>query len=251
MIKKLLTISIVLFAASLSAQPADLSIGGARDIYDGSLYPDKAVRTYSQTERIFPTRVIKAGSKASPLLQSNQQLTTLKFTSEGKTYDLPDYVALNRMVGLLVLKDGKIAYEHYDFGVTPNTKWMSMSVAKSFVSTLVGAAVKDGYITSLNDPVTKYLPQLSGSAYEGVSVRDLLMMASGVKWNETYTDPSSDRRKLLELQIASNKQGAIFDVMKTLSKASEPGKNFNYSTGETVLIGELAGTIKNNGALTV
>ena len=239
MIKKLLIISIVLFSIGLSAQPSDTSIGGARDIYDGSLYPDKAVRTYSRTERIFPTRVIKAGSKASPLLQSSQQLTSLKFISEGKTYDLPDYVALNRMVGLLVLKDGKIAYEHYDFGVTPNTRWMSMSVAKSFVSTLVGAAVKDGYISSLNDPVTKYLPQLSGSAYEGVSVRDLLMMASGVKWNETYTDPSSDRRKLLELQIASNKQGAIFDVMKTLSKASEPGKNFNYSTGETVLIGEL------------
>ena len=114
-----------------------------------------------------------------------------------------------------------------------------MSVAKSFVSTLVGAAIKDGYISSLNDPVTKYLPQLSGSAYEGVSVRDLLMMASGMKWNETYTDPSSDRRKLLELQIASNRQGAIFDVMKTLPKASEPGKNFNYSTGETVLIGEV------------
>ena len=239
MIKKLLIISIAVFSIGLSAQPSDVSIGGARDIYDGSLYPDKAVRTYSQTERIFPTRVIKAGSKASPLLQSNQQLTTLKFTSEGKTYDLPDYIALNRMVGLLVLKDGKIAYEHYDFGVTPNTKWMSMSVAKSFVSTLVGAAIKDGYISSLNDPVTKYLPQLSGSAYEGVSVRDLLMMASGVKWNETYTDPSSDRRKLLELQIASNKQGAIFDVMKILPKASEPGKNFNYSTGETVLIGEV------------
>lgn len=239
MIKKVLTIFIVIFSAGVIAHPSDISIGGAIDIYDGSLYPDKAVRTYSQTERIFPTRVIKAGSKLTPLLQSSQQLTSLKFTSEGKIYDLPDYVALNRMVGLLVLKDGKIAYEHYDFGVTPNTKWMSMSVAKSFVSTLVGAAIKDGYITSLNDPVTKYLPQLLGSAYEGVSVRDLLMMASGVQWNETYTDPSSDRRKLLELQIASNKQGAIFDVMKSLSKASDPGKNFNYSTGETVLIGEV------------
>ena len=87
MIKKLLIISIVLFSIGLSAQPADISIGGARDIYDGSLYPDKAVRTYSQTERIFPTRVIKAGGKPSPLLQSKQQLSALKFTSEGKIYD--------------------------------------------------------------------------------------------------------------------------------------------------------------------
>ena len=112
MIKRLLIIGIILFSIGLGAQPSDAGIGGARDIYDGSLYPDKAVRTYSQTERIFPTRVITAGGKPSPLLQSNQQLTSLKFTSEGKAYDLPDYVALNRMVGLLVLKDGKIAYEH-------------------------------------------------------------------------------------------------------------------------------------------
>ena len=69
-----------------------------------------------------------------------------------------------------------------------------MSVAKSLVSTLVGAAIKDGYIASINDPVTKYLPQLSGSAYEGVSVRDMLMMASGVKWNETYVDPRPGAR---------------------------------------------------------
>ena len=206
-------VSIVLIASSIAgyAQPASSSkpdIGGARDIYDGSLYPDKAVRTYSNTELIFPTRIIKAGNKPSALPFSDKPLTSLQFKSEGKTYDLPDFVALNRMVGLLVIKDGKIAYEHYDFGLTANTRWMSMSVAKSFVSTLVGAAVKDGFISSINDPVTKYLPQLTGSAYEGVSVRDVLMMASGVKWDETYTDPASDRRKLLELQIASNKKGA-------------------------------------------
>jgi len=241
-LKILAAIVLIAFSITGYAQPASSSkpdIGGARDIYDGSLYPDKAVRTYSNTELIFPTRIIKAGNKPSALPLSDKPLTSLQFKSEGKTYDLPDFVALNRMVGLLVIKDGKIAYEHYDFGITANTRWMSMSVAKSFVSTLVGAAVKDGFISSINDPVTKYLPQLAGSAYEGVSVRDVLMMASGVKWDETYTDPASDRRKLLELQIASNKQGAIFEVMKTLSKASDPGKNFNYSTGETVLIGEI------------
>ena len=124
-----LAFGVMAFCIGASAQSTNSDIGGARDIYDGSLYPDKAVRTYSQTERIFPTRVIRAGGKPSPLLKSDKQLSSLKFTSEGKTYDLPDYVALNRMVGLLVLKDGKIAYEHYDFGVKPNTRWMSMSVA--------------------------------------------------------------------------------------------------------------------------
>ncbi len=215
------------------------NIGTAREIYDGSLYPDKAVLTYQNTDKIFPTRVIKASGSPSPLFLNEKQITSISFTSDGKKYDLPDYFALNRVVGLMVLKDGKIAYEHYDYGVKPETRWMSMSVAKSFVSTLVGAAIKDGYINSVDDTVVKYLPQLNGSAYQDVSVKDVLMMASGVKWNETYTDPNSDRRKLLELQILSNQKGAIFDIFKTLSKSTEPGKNFKYSTGETVLIGEI------------
>lgn len=220
-------------------ETAKLDIGSARDIWDGALFPDKAVRTYSNTDKIFPTRTIKAGKKPYPLPVSDNPIKALRFPSSGKTYDLPDYVALNRVVGLLILKNGKIVFEHYDFGFTPKARWMSMSIAKSFVSTLVGAAIKDGFIASINDPVTKYLPQLAGSAYENVSVRDILLMASGVKWNETYVDPASDRRKLLELQIASNKPGAIFDLMKSLSKASEAGTVFNYNTGETVLIGEI------------
>ena len=224
---------------ALAADAANLDIGSARDIYNGALFPDKAVRTYSNTDRIFPTRPIKAGAKAVPLPVSDKPLTALSFSSGGKTYDLPDYVALNRVVGLLILKDGKVVLEHYDFGFTPKSRWMSMSVAKSIVSTLVGAAVKDGFITGIKDPVTKYLPQLSGSAYDGVSVRDMMMMASGVKWDETYVDPASDRRRLLELQIASNKPGAIFDHMKSLAKGSGTGTAFNYNTGETILIGEV------------
>ena len=240
----LLCVSVFLFACALSGsaqakKEASLDIGTARDIWDGSLYPDKAVRTYSNTDKIFPTRTIKAGPKPFPLPPSAKPLKSLTFASAGKSYDLPDYVALNRIVGLLLIKDGTIAYEHYDFGFTPTSRWMSMSLAKSFVSTLVGAAIKDGFIGSVTDPVTKYLPQLAGSAYDKVSVRDVLMMSSGVKWDETYVDPRSDRRKYLEIQIASDKPGAIFDLMKGLPKAVEPGTKFNYSTGETVLIGEI------------
>lgn len=223
----------------LAKSPTEPDIGGARDIYDGSLYPDKAVRTFSNTDLIFPTRTVKAGGKTSPLPISDTPLGPVSFKSEGKEYDLPDYVALNRMVGLLVMKDGKVVFEHYDFGFKPEMRWMSMSVAKSFVSTLVGAAIKDGFISNVNDPVTKYLPQLAGGGYDGVTVRDMLMMASGVKWNETYTDPKSDRRTLLEHQIRSDRKGAIFEVMKPLPRATEPGKTFNYNTGETVLIGEV------------
>ena len=166
--------TLLLFASSLNQQKfaraeAESDIGSVRDIFDGALFPDKAVRTFSSTEKIFPTRTIKAGEKSYPLPMSDNPIKALSFSSGGKTYDLPDYVALNRMVGLLILKEGKIVFEHYDFGFTPKARWMSASIAKSFVSTLVGAAIKDGFIASISDPVTKYLPQLAGSAYENVS----------------------------------------------------------------------------------
>jgi CubicO group peptidase (beta-lactamase class C family) len=101
---------------------------------------------------------------------------------------------------------------------------------------LVGAALKQGLIASIDDPVTKYVPALMGGVYDDVSVRNLLQMASGVKWNETYTDPHSDRRKLLELQLAG-KPGSIVGYMKALPRAGAPGTIWHYNTGESFLVG--------------
>jgi CubicO group peptidase (beta-lactamase class C family) len=98
------------------------------------------------------------------------------------TYSLAEFMSVNRVAGLLILKDGKIANETYQYGNTQRTRWMSMSVAKSITSTLIGAAVKDGYIASIDDPVIKYVPRLAGSAYDGVTVRNVMMMASGARW---------------------------------------------------------------------
>jgi len=113
-----------------------------------------------------------------------------------------------------------------------------MSIAKSVTSTLFGAALGDGHILSLADPVVGYVPSLAGSAYEGASVRDVLMMASGVRWSETYTDPTSDRRRLLEAQIAQRPGGAV-EVMRSLPRAAPPGTVNTYSTGETQIAAEV------------
>lgn len=115
---------------------------------------------------------------------------------------------------------------------------MSMSIAKSITSTLIGAAVRDGFIRSLDDTITRYVPSLRGSAWDGVTVRHVLHMTSGVRWNETYTDPSSDRRRLLEAQIAQDPGGALA-VMRALPRAGEPGTVNNYNTGETQVAGEV------------
>lgn len=214
------------------------SIGSVRAMYNGALPPALAVTTFRNIDRLFPTRTVEHGPISHPLPLAETPPSDVRFTSKAASYTLDSYMAANRVSGLLVLKNGRIALERYAFGNGPRTRWMSMSVAKSITSTLIGAAIRDGAIGSLEDPVTRYVPRLAGSAYEGVSVRNILMMSSGVQWNETYTDPASDRRRLLEAQIAQQ-PGAAIDLMRSLARAAPPGTVNNYSTGETQIAGEV------------
>jgi CubicO group peptidase (beta-lactamase class C family) len=211
-------------------------IGTVTQVYDGALTSDIQVNTFRHIDRLFPVRAVKHGPSVPALARCDKPLTHLEFTSGGKPFDLIDYMALNRVTALLMLKDGKIAYEDYEMGNTEQTRWMSMSMAKSITSSLVGAAIQDGHIKSIDDPVTEYVARLRGSAYDGVSIRYLLQMASGVKWDETYTNPASDRRRMLEAQIAQ-RPGAIMDLMAKLPRMGAPGTIWNYSTGETFVAG--------------
>jgi CubicO group peptidase (beta-lactamase class C family) len=236
-------IALALLSACASVtQPAyphgSEKIGTVQEVYDGALFPDIQVNTFRNTDRLFSTRTVKRGSTVFPLPVSEKPLKNFRFSSNGKEYDLYDYVSLNRVSGLLVVKDGRIAFETYQLGNSKRTRWMSMSVVKSMTAALIGAAIKDGHIKSIDDPVTKYLPQLNGGAYEGVTVRNLLQMTSGVKWNETYTDPSSDRRRMLEVQNAQT-PGGVLELMSKLPRAAPPGTRWNYSTGETHVAGAL------------
>jgi CubicO group peptidase (beta-lactamase class C family) len=207
-------------------------------MYDGAVGPDLAVRTLSHTELLLPYRVVARGTTVALLAASTSAFPNIRFVSDGKTFDLYDYLAINRVAGLLVLKDGSIALEDYELGIGPQTRWASFSMAKSVASTLIGAAMVDGYIASLDDPVERYVPALRGSGYSGVTLRQILTMTSGVAWNETYTDPQSDRRKVLNLQLAG-KPGTILDYMATLKRRAPAGSVWNYSTGETFLLGAI------------
>jgi CubicO group peptidase (beta-lactamase class C family) len=224
-------------AAPTGATPAGADpIGTIREVYDGALTSDIEVNTFRHIDRLFPVRRVAHAATASALPKHSRQLGNFRFTSAGKTYDLIDFMALDRVTGLLVLKDGEIAYEDYEFGNDPQTHWMSMSMVKSITASLMGAAIQDGYIKSIDDPVTRYLPVLAGSAYEGVTLCNLLEMASGVRWDETYVNPASDRRRMLEAQIAQQ-PGAILALMAKLPRAAAPGTRWNYSTGETYVAG--------------
>ncbi|MGM8932901.1 serine hydrolase domain-containing protein [Salinicola halophyticus] len=218
---------------------ANEPVGSVEQIYGGQLVPDLAVSTFRNIDRLFPSRVIAAGGRPRPLPPISQNLEGWVATVNGEPYDLYDYLALNNVTGLLVLHRGNVLYETYQRGNAPDTRWMSMSVAKSVCSTLAGMAIRDGLIPEgLGARVVDYVPLLRGSAYDGVSLRDLLMMASGVAWNETYTDPESDRRSLLRAQVAQAPGGAMA-VMAALPRAAEPGRVHNYSTGETQILAEL------------
>jgi CubicO group peptidase (beta-lactamase class C family) len=136
--------------------------------------------------------VIPASDDPFPLPDEPRDLSAVQYEADGETFGLEAFRQHNHVAGLLVLDHGAIVLEQYAFGNTRETTWVSFSVAKSVVSMLLGAAIQDGYINSVDQPVTDYVPSLRGSSYEGVNIRDAVRMASGVAWNEDYTDPASD-----------------------------------------------------------
>jgi CubicO group peptidase (beta-lactamase class C family) len=192
---------------------------------------------YPAIETVYRVETIPRGGKVSPLPRAETQIAP-EWTYDGKPYTVARYMADYRASGLLVLKDGKIVLERYGLGRRPRDRWTSFSVAKSVTSLLVGAAIADGKIRSLNDDIALYVPELKGSAYEGVSVRQLLMMSSGVAWNEDYTDPNSDVAKA-GFQPAPAGVNPMVAYMATRPREHPPGSRFHYNTGETDMVGVL------------
>lgn len=191
---------------------------------------DQRDAAFRQMEKLAPTNIIVAGGKIM-MLPKGPSLTVPGF-------DLPQYMERQRNAGLIIIQDGKIRFERYALGFDGSGRWTSFSVAKSLTSTLVGAAVKDGYIKSLDDKVAAYIPGLKGSVYDDVTVRQLLTMTSGVKWNEDYTDPNSDVARF-NLHKPAPGEDITVSYMKTLPREAPAGSKWVYKTGETNLIGVL------------
>jgi CubicO group peptidase (beta-lactamase class C family) len=207
-----------------------------RTLYAGKLLPDAVAATLMHGDALFPSATVACGAVPSALPAAATPLTDLDLVVGGRRYDLVDYLAYNRVAGLLVLSDGAIVREDYQLGLDPGARWASFSLAKSVCSTLYGAALADGVLGDLDEPVTKYLPELAVGAYRDVSLRQVLEMSSGVAWDETYTDPHSGRRRFLDLQLAGL-PGSLLGMMAALPRARPAGSTFNYSTGETFLAG--------------
>lgn len=209
-----------------------------RDAYAGRLWPGEQADVFARTETWFPTRSVRRGGAVRPLAGPGDALDDFRFCAGGTEVDMFDHLSRNRIAGILVLHGDRVLMERYELGAGADTRWMSMSMAKSVSSTLVGVAIQDGHIGGLDDLLLDYLPVLRGGAYEDVTVRQLLRMTSGARWNEDQTDPGSERRAMLELQIAQ-RPGVVLEFMSRLPKVAPAGRRWNYSTGETHLVGAL------------
>ncbi len=198
--------------------------------------PEQQAWGYRNMEKLTPVRVFKRGKTVHPLPLGVQ--IDPSFHAGDKTYNTDSYMREFRASGVLVIKNGKIVLERYGLGRQAADRWTSFSVAKSLTSTLIGAALQDGKIKSLDDAVTLYIPELKGSAYEGVTVRELITMTSGVKWNESYTDPNSDVAKV-GLSMLEPGVNPVVSYMRRLPREAAPGTEFVYKTGETDLAGIL------------
>jgi len=195
--------------------------------------PEQQVSGYRNINKIFPTRTIVAAGTVLELPEAPVDLGQVSIRTENSEMTLDDYFVKQNVAGLLVLKNGKIAYERYGLGNSRDSRWISFSVTKSVVSMLVGAAIKDGYIESVDEKVSDYLPRLKGSPYDESTLRNILQMASGVAWNEDYSDPESD------VNSASWQTVALYDYLGQKQRDSAPGEVFNYNTAETNLVGTL------------
>jgi CubicO group peptidase (beta-lactamase class C family) len=226
------------FLAAAMAGPATAQV--PRDAKTPSLLiwtPRQQAEGYRAMETLYEVTVIPRGDHVRALPPAARQIDP-PVTVGGKTLTVDGFMNAYNASGVLVVKDGKVLLERYAMGRKPEDRWTSFSVAKSVTSTLVGAAIQDGKIKSLASPVTDYIPELKGSGYDGVTVRQLLTMSSGVRWNEDYTDPNSD--------VARAGGGAIepginpiVSYMRKLPRANPPGAKFTYNTGETDLVGVL------------
>ncbi|PCH67372.1 MAG: 6-aminohexanoate hydrolase [Rhodobacteraceae bacterium] len=188
---------------------------------------EKIVQNFSHMDAAFLTTPVSRGDGPVTPLPRGEDLTLPPETA--------DWIKARSVTSLLVMQDGKIRFEDYYLGTTADDRRISWSVAKSYLSALLGVLVADGVIESLDDPVVKYAPKLKGSAYEAASIRNVLNMASGVTFDEDYLDYDSDIKRMGRV-IALG--GALDDFTASFTESfAAPGEVWQYVSIDTHVIG--------------
>jgi len=183
----------------------------------------------------FNAREVNRAGPVFELPQSEQPITLpQEFSFEGQALSVDEFLNTTGTNGLLVLHNDEIKFERYYQGHSAQGRHISWSMAKSFTSALLGVAVDEGHIKSIQQPVTDYLPILKGSGYDGVSIKDVMQMSSGVKFNEDYGDFYSDINRMGRI-FAMN--GALDEFVASLTREREPGTLNHYVSMDTQVLG--------------
>ena len=217
--------------------PKALRVHKVKTLYD----KDKIVYNFLNMDKIFPTREIKASKNPKPLKRNIKTLPET-FFFEGEEKNLQEYLDYFWSDGMIVLHKNEMVYENYWLGNNENKRHISWSLAKSFISALVGIAYEEGLIDSLDDPVTKYLDDFKETGYDGVTIKDILQMSSGVLFNEDYADYDSDINRFGRAVATGT---SMRDFSKTLTREREPGTYMHYVSINTQVLGFLLQEVTN------
>ncbi|MEK9770543.1 MAG: serine hydrolase [Betaproteobacteria bacterium] len=190
----------------------------------------------NRVHTLFPkTTVLPSSNPLLFQLDEPKELPT-KFIFEGKQVNVDEYLLRTDTAALLIIQNGKIKYENYWLTGGPDEHWFSFSMAKSFISALIGIAIHQKYINSIEDKITFYVPQLKNSAYDNVRIKDILQMSSGASWNEDYGDPNSDINRSARIFAIG---GSLDEFTSSLEKELEPGSFNRYNSTDTQALGML------------
>ena len=198
------------------------------------LHPDYRLQNFRAMEKVFPFRVIPASSKPFSFPRGEASLPE-KFIHDGRVVNTGEFMLRTQTTGLMVLYQGTNLFEQYYLEATQKDRFTSWSVAKSVIGTLTAIALKDGHIASLDDPVKQYVNELDGAAWGEVPIRDLLRMASGIRFSEIYDEKFSDINMLFYRTFLLGE--GVRDVIADLPAENPPGESFHYVSPNTQILG--------------
>ncbi len=197
--------------------------------------PEQTITNFKHLDYLFPVRTVPRG--ASTLELPNGEPIDPIVPLKGRRLTVDQLMDEYRVTGVIALHHGRIVLERYAHGRTAQDRWFSASAAKSVTATLIGAAIRDGLIGSIDDPITRYIPELkSAPAFDGVTLRHLMTMSSGLRFNENYTDLTSDIALTDGGEVIDGRPPIVTYAMK-LTRAHPPGAVEDYQTIDIDLIG--------------
>lgn len=231
----------ILFATVMSvllgcATPPPVAVD-ERQPFVASLFT--GVEQYENLNRlakIFPSHRIAAPDNPVQFPRDETLALPMEYKFEGEIQNTTEFLAETDTVALLVIHNGTVKYENYWLTGGPTVQWMSFSVGKSFLSAMIGIAIEEGLIDSIATPITDYVPELKGSAYDNVSIKDVLQMSSGARWNEDYSDPNSDIMRYGNVWATG---GSFDEFTASLEREREPGTYNYYNSTDTQALGML------------